>query len=116
MDVEPSWALREAIHTGAFWMLAGVMILSLFTIPSVYVHLPQYTRDLRVQIPRSVFLMLVGLCALIGNLTLVRLSDLLGRRPALLLSLTVGTLALGSLTVARGVTALYIASAAFGLY
>src|SRR5262249_20429563 len=38
--VETSWELREAVHTGAFWMLAGVMILSLFTIPSVYVHLP----------------------------------------------------------------------------
>jgi OFA family oxalate/formate antiporter-like MFS transporter len=60
--------------------------------------------------------MLVGLCALIGNLTLGRLSDLLGRRQALLLSLMVGTLALGGLTVARGTTALYIACAGFGSY
>jgi MFS family permease len=106
----------RASLAGAFWMLAGVMILSLFTIPSVYVHLPQYARDLQVQVPRSVFLMLVGLSALIGKLTLGWLSDLLGRRQALLLSLMVGTLALGGLTVARGATALYMASAGFGLY
>ena len=114
--VETSWELREAVQTGAFWMLAGIMVLSLFTIPSVYVHLPQYARDLQVQVPGSVFLMLVGLCALVGNLALGRLSDLLGRRQALLLSLIVGMLALGGLTVAQGATALYIAAAGFGLY
>lgn len=114
--IEPSWTWREAIHTGAFWMLAGVMILSLFTIPSVYVHLPQYASDLQVQVPRSVFLLVVGLCALVGNLTLGRLSDLVGRRQALLISLIVGGGALGGLTVARGVTALYMASAGFGWY
>lgn len=116
MVVETPWEVRQAVHTGAFWMLAGVMVLSLFTIPSVYVHLPQYARDLQVQVPRSLFLMLTGLCALVGNLTLGRLSDLLGRRQALLLSLMVGTLALGGLTAAKGATALYIASAGFGLY
>jgi MFS family permease len=114
--VETSWELREAVHTGAFWMLAGVMILSLFTIPSVYVHLPQYASDLQVRVPRSIFLTLVGLSALVGNLTLGRLSDLLDRRRALLLSLMVGALALGGLTVARGATALYVASAGFGFY
>lgn len=66
------------------------MILSLFTIPSVYVHLPQYASDLQVQVPRSVFLLVVGLCALVGHLTLGRLSDLVGRRQALLISLIVG--------------------------
>jgi MFS family permease len=60
--------------------------------------------------------MLVGLCALVGNLTLGRLSNLLGRRQALLLALIVGTLALGCLTVGRGATALYVASAGFGFY
>jgi MFS family permease len=114
--VETSWELRDAIHTGAFWMLAGVMILSLFTIPSVYVHLPQYARDLQIQVPRSVFLMLIGLCALVGNLTLGWLSDLLGRRQAFLLSLIIGMLALGGLTMARGATALYVAAAGFGFY
>jgi MFS family permease len=97
-------------------MLAGIMVLSLFTIPSVYVHLPQYASDLQVQVPGSVFLMLVGLCALVGNLALGQLSDLLGRRQALLLSLIVGMLALGGLTVAKGATALYVASAGFGFY
>jgi MFS family permease len=114
--VETSWEFREALHTRAFWMVASVIILSLFTIPSVYVHLAQYAQDLQIRVPRSTFLMMVGLCALAGNLVLGRLSDVLGRHLTFLLSLSVGALALAIFTGARGAAALYLASAGFGWY
>jgi OFA family oxalate/formate antiporter-like MFS transporter len=115
-DDRNSWQPREAVRTGAFWVLASVMLLSVFTIPSVFVHLPQHAADLQIQGPRSFFLTLVGLGALIGNLTLGRLSDLVGRRVALLIAVIVGTLALGSLSVATGTSMLYGGSICFGFY
>jgi MFS family permease len=110
------WTLQEAIRTPAFWLLASVMVGSVLTIPAVYVHLPQYTSDLQLAVPRSRFVMLVGLGALLGNLTLGWLADRLGRHRALGLSLLLGTLALGGLTVARGIATLTVASACFGVY
>lgn len=114
--VETSWTLQEAVRTGPFWLLASVMMLSLSTIPSVYVHLPQYAQDLHLHVPRSTFIMLVGLFALLGNLLLARFSDFLGRRGALLCSVIIGAAAFGGFTIARGAPALYVASAGFGFY
>ena len=111
-----AWTLHEAIRTAAFWLLASVMMGSVLTIPAVYIHLPQYTRDLQLAVPRSRFVMLVGLGALLGNLTLGWLADRLGRHRALVLSLLLGTLALGGFTVARGSVTLTVASACFGVY
>lgn len=116
LETEISWTLPQALRTPSFWLLAGTMILSLFTIPSAYVHLPQHARDLQLDVPRSTFIMIVGLSALVGNLLLGRLSDLLGRRGALLLSCTVGVAAFGGFTLAERAPELYLASAAFGFY
>jgi MFS family permease len=111
-----AWTFGEAVRTRTFWLLTGVMVLSLLTIPAVYVHLPQHARDLRLHVPHARFVMLIGLWALLGNLMLGRLSDLCGRRWVFGLSLTMGALALGGLTIARGVTLLTVASACFGVY
>ena len=104
------------MRTRTFWLLTGVMVLSLFTIPAVYVHLPQYARDLHLQVPRAHFVMLIGLWALLGNLLLGWLADRWGRRWVFGLSLTLGALALGGMTAARGVPLLTAASACFGVY
>jgi MFS family permease len=111
-----AWTVQEARRTSAFWLLASVMVGAVLTIPAVYVHLPQYTSDLHLAVPRSRFVMLVGLGALLGNLTLGWCADRLGRHRALGLSLLLGTLALGGLTVARGIATLTVASAGFGVY
>jgi MFS family permease len=115
-QAETSWTLREAVRVRRFWLLASVVILSLSTIPSAYVHLPQYAQDLHLQVPRSTFIMIVGIFALLGNLLLGRFSDVFGRRGALLCSVIVGALAFGGFTAARGATGLYMASAGFGFY
>jgi OFA family oxalate/formate antiporter-like MFS transporter len=60
--------------------------------------------------------MLVGLGALLGNLTLGWCADLLGRHRALVGSLLLGALALGGFTVARGTATLTAASACYGVY
>jgi MFS family permease len=111
-----AWTFGETIRTSTFWMLTGVMVLSLFTIPAVYVHLPQYAHDLQLQVSPARFVMLIGLWALLGNLLLGRLSDLFGRRWVFGLSLAMGALALGGLTIAHNVTLLTVASACFGIY
>jgi MFS family permease len=110
------WTLGEAVRTRTFWLLTGVMVLSLFTIPAVYVHVPQYARDLHLQVPRAHFVMLIGLWALLGNLLLGWLADRWGRRWVFGLSLTLGALALGGMTAARGIPLLTAASACFGVY
>ncbi len=115
-STEISWTLSEAVRTGRFWLLASVMMLSLATIPSAYVHLPQYAQDLHLSVPRSTFIMIVGLFALLGNLLLGRFSDMLGRRGAFLCSLLIGTIAFGGFTIAQGAAALYTACAGFGFY
>lgn len=113
---ETSWRLGEAVRTGRFWLLASVMFLSLATIPSAYVHLPQFADDLHLPVPRSTFITIVGIFALLGNLLLGRVSDKLGRRGALRVTLVVGTIAFGAFTVARSAVILYAACACFGFY
>ena len=113
---DTSWTLHEAAQTWQFWLLASVMMLSLCTIPSAYVHLPQYAEDLHLQVPRSTFIMIVGLFALLGNLLLGRFSDVLGRRGALLCSLLIGTAAFGGFAAAGGAGVLYGACAGFGFF
>jgi MFS transporter, OFA family, oxalate/formate antiporter len=92
------------------------MMLSVLTIPAVYVHLPQYARDLQVQAPRARFVMLVGLWSLIGNVLLAWYADRLGRSRSFGLALVLGVLALGGFAAARGLPALTAASIGFGLY
>ncbi|GIX47805.1 MAG: MFS transporter [Candidatus Tectimicrobiota bacterium] len=113
---EAAWTPRQALRSRPFWLLSGVMVLSLSTIPSAYVHLPQHAADLGLGVPRSTFIMLVGLSALLGNLLLGRLAAWLTRRGALLFSLSLGTLAFGGFSVARSALLLYAAAAAFGFY
>ena len=113
---EVSWTLPEARRTLPFWLLTGMMFLSLFSIPSAYVHLPQHARDLGLGVPRSTFLAMVGLFALLGNLSLGPLADWLGRRGALLLSAGLGTAAFAGLAMAGDAAGLYLASASFGFY
>jgi MFS family permease len=110
------WTLWEAARTVAFWRLAGVMMLSVLTIPAVYVHLPQYASDLQVQAPRARFIMLVGLWSLIGNVLLAWYADRIGRSRSFGLSLILGALALGGFAAARNLSALTAASICFGLY
>jgi MFS family permease len=113
---ERAWTLPEAIRTSAFWLLTGVMVGSVLMIPAVFVHLPQYASDLQLEVPRSRFVMLVGLGALLGNLMLGWLADRLGRHWALESSLLLGALAVGGFTVARGSVALTVAAACYGVY
>ena len=113
---EVSWTLPEARRTLPFWLLTGVMFLSLFSIPSAYVHLPQHAIDLGLGVPRSTFLAMVGLFALLGNLSLGPLADWLGRRGALLVSIGLGTAAFAGLATADDAVGLYLASASFGFY
>lgn len=113
---ESSWSLGEAIRTGRFWLLASVMFLSLSTIPSAYVHLPQYAADLHLSVPRSTFIAIVGMFAFLGNLLLGRYSDKFGRRGALCITLVVGSIAFAGFTIARSAVSLYAASACFGFY
>jgi MFS family permease len=113
---ERSWRLGEAVRSGRFWLLASVMILSLLTIPAVFVHLPQHARDLQLEGPRSTLIMIIGLFALLGNLVLGRLSDTIGRRGAMLSSLIVGTLVFSGFTVAKSAIGLVVAAAGFGCY
>ena len=111
-----AWTFGEAVRTRTFWLLTGVMVLSLFTIPAVYVHLPQYAHDLQLPVSPARFVMLIGLWAFLGNLLLGWLSDCFGRRGVFGLSLTLGALALGGMTAARGIPLLTVASACFGVY
>jgi OFA family oxalate/formate antiporter-like MFS transporter len=112
---DTDWTLGEAVGTASFWRLAGVMMLSVLTIPAVYVHLPQYARDLQVQAPRARFVMLAGLWSLIGNVRLAWYADRLGRHRSFGLALLLGALALVGFAAARGTPALTAASICFGL-
>lgn len=115
-QAERSWTLGEAVRSGRFWLLASVMMVSLLTFPSVFVHLPQHARDLQLEVSRATLILIIGLFALLGNLVLGRLSDTIGRRGAMLCSLIVGTLAFGGFTVAKETAVLYGAAAGFGFY
>jgi MFS family permease len=111
------WSLQEAWRFPSFWLLFSVFVIMLFTVPVPFVHIIAFARDLGFSPTQGALAVsIMGLCAFIGSLSLGSLSDRIGRKQGLFLSLTMHVIAYLLLVFAQSLTVLYLGAAAFGFF
>lgn len=111
------WSLRAAWTLPSFWLLAVVFVIMLLTVPVPFVHIVAFAHDLGLSSSQGALAVsIMGLCALGGSLSLGPLSDRLGRKQGLALSLILQVVAFALFVLARSLGVLYLGAAAFGYF
>ena len=111
------WSLQEAWSLPSFWLLAVVFVVMLMTVPVPFVHVVSFARDLGFSPAQGALAVsIMGLCAFIGSMLLGPLSDRIGRKRGLILSLVMQVVAFLLFLAARSLTVLYAGAAAFGFF
>ncbi|MFT4561854.1 MAG: MFS family permease [Gammaproteobacteria bacterium] len=83
-ELEDSWTLAEAQHTGAFWLLTAMFFMSWLVVFLPMVHITPYAIDLGIDpIRASVVLAGVGIGGVLGRPLIGLVSDRVSRPPAL---------------------------------
>lgn len=113
----PGWSLQESWRFPSFWLLAIVFVIMLLSVPVPFVHIVAFARDLGFSPTQGALAVsIMGLWAFIGSLSLGSLSDRIGRKQGLILSLTMHVIAYVLFVVAKSLTTLYLGAAAFGFF
>jgi MFS family permease len=116
-EPDASWTLGEARRTISFWMLLLAFAVVLLTVTVPFVHLPLLARDIGLSaMGGAMAISITGLFAFAGGITLGGLSDRIGRKPAMVLALSVQIAAFAVFFVAESSTVLYIGAAGFGFF
>jgi len=111
------WTLEAAWTLPSFWLLGVVFVIMLLTVPVPFVHIVAFARDLGLSPSQGALAVsIMGLCAFCGSLSLGPLSDRLGRKQGLLLSLTLQVAAFLLFLSAQSLGILYLGAAAFGFF
>jgi MFS transporter, OFA family, oxalate/formate antiporter len=111
------WTLQAAWTLPSFWLLGAAFVIMLLTVPVPFVHIVAFARDLGLSPTQGALAVsLMGLCAFCGSLSLGPLSDRLGRKQGLVLSLTLQVVAFLLFFSARSLEVLYLGAAAFGFF
>ena len=111
------WSLQEAWRFSAFWLLGLVFVIMLLTVPAPFVHIVAFARDLGFSSAQGALAVsIMGLFAFIGSMSLGPLSDRIGRKQGLLISLTLHVVAFVLFALAQSLVVLYAGAAAFGFF
>lgn len=111
------WTLQDAWTLPSFWLLAAMFVIMLLTVPVPFVHIVAFARDLGLPATQGALAVsLMGLGALTGNLLLGPLSDRLGRKRTLAISLVLQVIAFLLFLSAHHMTPLRLGAIAFGLF
>jgi len=111
------WTLTEARSTLSFWLFLLTFAVILLTTTIPFVHVPVFARDIGLSaIGGSMAVSISGLFALIGSISLGTLSDRIGPKQAVLLSLCVQVVAFLIFLVTKDMVTLYLGAAAFGFF
>jgi OFA family oxalate/formate antiporter-like MFS transporter len=110
-----AWPVRRIVRHRSFALLVGVYMATWIPVFMPPVHLVPLARDLGLSaVVGAAALSALGGGSLVGRLTMGILSDAIGRRPALAISLGLQTLAFTGLAGASGPVTLLAAAAGFG--
>ena len=111
------WTLAEARSTLSFWLFLLTFAVILLTTTIPFVHVPFFARDIGLSaIGGSMAVSICGLFALIGSISLGTLSDRIGPKRAVSLSLCMQAVAFLIFLLARDMVTLYLGAAAFGFF
>ena len=112
-----SWTLAEARSTLSLWLLLLAFAFSLLTITVPFVHVPVFARDIGLSaMGGGMAISVIGLFALFGSITLGMLSDRIGRKQAVLITLCMQLAAFPIFLATRDMTMLYLGAAVFGFF
>ncbi|MBI4241116.1 MAG: MFS transporter [Candidatus Rokubacteria bacterium] len=112
---EAPWPLRRAIRTTAFWMVFGIFAATWIPVFIPLVHVVPFARDLGISaLLASTVVSVLGIAAALGRLVMGAVSDRIGRKTALAISIVVQGLAFGGFMAVGGLASLYLVGAAFG--
>jgi MFS family permease len=116
--IAPSgWTLQQAWRLPSFWLLFVVFVIMLLTVPVPFVHIVAYARDLGIPPTQGALAVsLMGFCAFVGGLSLGPLSDRIGRKQGLTISLILQVAAFLLFLTANSLSMLYCGAAAFGFF
>jgi len=109
------WPVGRAMRTSAFWLLWAAFALSWIPIFIPLVHIPRFTRDLGFSpLVAASVVSALGAGAVVGRLLMGGLSDRVGRKPVVALSMALQALAFVGFVVVGSLTALYATTFAYG--
>ncbi len=111
----PSWPVRRALRHPSFLALAGVYTATWIPVFMAPVHLVPLAQDLGLSpAAGATALSALGAGSLAGRLTMGAVSDRIGRRAALAVSLALQALAFVGLALPTGAPSLFAASGVYG--
>ena len=112
---EDGWPLRRIVRHRSFMLLVAVYMTTWAPVFMPPVHLVPLARDLGLApVIGAAALSALGAGSLVGRLVMGAISDRIGRRPALIVSLGLQMLSFVGLAGASGVASLFSAAAWFG--
>jgi MFS family permease len=113
---EDGWPVARAVRHRSFGLLLAVYALTWMPVFMPLVHLVPLARDLGLtSVVGATALSMLGAGSLAGRLGLGAVSDAIGRRPALAISLGLQALAFAGLAGATDAMGLYAAAATYGV-
>jgi MFS family permease len=113
---EDGWPVERAVRHRSFGLLLAVYALTWAPVFMPLVHLVPLARDLGLSpVVGATALSTLGVGSLAGRLGLGAVSDAIGRRPALAISLGLQAVAFAGLAGVTDATALHVAAAAYGV-
>ncbi len=112
---ERGFTVREALGSGAFWMLGAVFTTTWVPVFVPLVHLVPFAQDLGVPaFWASTLVSALGIAAVAGRVIMGAFSDRIGRRGALAIAFAMQVVAFAGYTGSTSLPALYAVSAGFG--
>ena len=112
---EAQWPLSRALRTPAFWMLFGIFAATWTPVFVPLVHVVPFARDLGISpLLASTAVSALGIGAFFGRLVMGGISDLIGRKAALAISLALQVLAFAGFAAVGGLASLYVVAVDFG--
>ena len=110
-----SWGLRRALRSGAFWLVAAAFTATWLAVFIPLVHLVPFARDLGFDAGTGAWLVsALGAGAVAGRLVMGAVSDVVGRRPAIVGAMAMQGLAFLGFSSAQSLHALAVTTIAFG--
>ena len=109
------WPLSRALRTGTFWMLGGVFSATWIPVFIPLVHAVPFARDLGISpLLASTVISALGIAAVFGRLAMGAVSDRIGRKSALAISIALQTLAFAGFLGVGELSSLYLVALGFG--
>jgi len=108
-------SLGAAVRTGAFWLVGAAYTATWLPVFIPLVHLVPFARDLgHPPLAAAAAVSAIGAGALVGRLVMGWISDRIGRRTTIAISMLLQAAAFMAFTAARDLPALYAAAFLFG--